>query len=387
MNLMEFHSSFSSRQSQFLEILQSLIEMESPSSDCAALNKVCSHISGLWEGPDRFIERISGPTAGDHLKIRWNPSSIDPQIKPFLVIGHFDTVWPIGTLKNMPFRCEGNKVFGPGTYDMKADIVLALLTIQHMQDIGLSPARPVVFLWTCDEEVGSQTSRSLIEEEAQNAFAALVLEPPLGTGALKTARKGVGAFRLEVQGRSAHAGIEPEKGRSATVELAHQILKINALARPELGTTLNIGRIGGPTTNNVVPEHAWCEVDARVSSMEEAARLEHALFHDLANVDPDTSLKVTGGLNRPPMVRNHDTAQLFAQAEFVAKQLGMNLEEGSTGGGSDGNFTAAVGCPTLDGLGLEGAGAHAPHEHIRMESLPFRAALLAGLLSSEFEFA
>ncbi|MFM1802374.1 MAG: Carboxypeptidase precursor [Planctomycetota bacterium] len=387
MNLMEFQSSFSSRQPQFLEILQSLVEMESPSGDCAALNEVCSHISRLWEGPDRFIERISGPTAGDHLKIRWNPSSIDPQIKPFLVIGHFDTVWPIGTLKNMPFRCEGNKVFGPGTYDMKADIVLALLTVQHMQAIGLSPARPVVFLWTCDEEVGSQTSRSLIEEEAQNAFAALVLEPPLGTGALKTARKGVGAFRLEVKGRSAHAGIEPEKGRSATVELAHQILKINALSRPELGTTLNIGRIGGPTTNNVVPEHAWCEIDARVSTMEEAARLEHALYHDLANVDPDTSLKVTGGLNRPPMVRNHNIAQLFAQAEFVAKQLGVNLEEGSTGGGSDGNFTAAAGCPTLDGLGLEGAGAHAPYEHIRMESLPFRAALLAGLLSSEFEFA
>lgn len=383
MNLVAFQSAIAQQTELYLQHLQKIVELESPSHNKFLLDQVASTIIADWQFPEFELHRISNDSACDHLKFLWTPSGCDSTAKPWLVVGHFDTVWPVNTIQNMPFRQDGDCIFGPGTYDMKGDLVMAWLTVRQMQQMQIRPVRPVVFLWTSDEEVGSQTSRHLIETEARKAHAALVLEPPLSNGALKTARKGVGAYRLEVEGKSAHAGVEPEKGRSAVIELAHQILKIQALARPELGTTVNVGKIGGGSANNVVPGHAWCEIDARVSTIVEAERLDHAILHDMVPIDPDVKLHFTGGLNRPPMVRSEASAKLFKTAVEIAKLLNVKLLEGSTGGGSDGNFTAAVGCPTLDGLGLEGAGAHAPHEHIRISSLPFRASLLAGLLSSE----
>lgn len=385
-HLLEFQTAIAAREAEFVSMLETVVKMESPSGDVLALNSVANQLADYWKLlPDISVEIINAPEAGSHLLMQWSAPGDNSQLEPWLVVGHFDTVWPVGTLAVMPFQRDGQKLFGPGTYDMKADLVLAWLTVSQMQRLQLSPSRPVRFLFTCDEEVGSRASRELIESQAKSAFAALVLEPPLAHGALKTARKGVGSYRVEVTGRSAHAGVEPEKGRNAIVELAHQILKIHSLARPELGTTLNVGQTGGGTANNVVPEKAWAEVDARVSIMSEAARLDAEIQSELKPVTADTTVTISGGLNRPPMVRTEATAHLFEIARGIAAALGVRLEEGSTGGGSDGNFTSAVGCPTLDGLGLEGAGAHAPHEHIDLTSLPFRAALLAGLLSAREE--
>jgi glutamate carboxypeptidase len=309
---------------------------------------------------------------------------VDPCLKPWLVVGHFDTVWPVGALLEMPFRKESHLLYGPGTYDMKADLVMAWLTVAEMQKRAITPSRPVVFLWTSDEETGSHSSRELIERQAKLAYAALVLEPPMAGGALKTARKGVGSYRVEARGRSAHAGVEPEKGRSAILEMAHQVIQIQSMAAPELGTKINVGQIGGGSANNVVPERAWAEVDVRVATLEEALRID-CNMQALTPVTPDVSLIISGGLNRPPMVRTRATEVLFMEARRIADRLGQSLMEGATGGGSDGNFTSAVGCPTLDGLGLEGTGAHAPHEQIDLRSLPIRATLLAGLLCSELD--
>ena len=366
-----FQSAISNHLELYLRKLKQIVEMESPSGDKARLDQLSQVIADEWSELGLAVSVQNQSESGNHLLIRWDPSGVDLQLKPWLVVGHFDTVWPVGTLEKMPFRQDSHIIYGPGTYDMKADLVMAWLTVFEMQKSGIKPSRPVVFLWTTDEEVGS----------TRQAYAALVLEPPLANGALKTARKGVGCYRLEVQGRSAHAGVEPEKGRSAIVELAHQILMIQSLARPDLGTTLNVGQIGGGTANNVVAEFAWAEVDARVSSMEEAERLDDEMQSKLKPVTADVVLTISGGLNRPPMVRTPETVRLFERAKEIAGMLGVDLMEGATGGGSDGNFTSAVGCPTLDGLGLEGAGAHAPHEQIDLRSVPFRATLLAGMLS------
>ena len=376
-----FQTAISNQVELYLRKLRQLVEMESPSGDKARLDQLSQVIADEWSELGLAVSVQNKAESGNHLLIRWDPSGVDLQLQPWLVVGHFDTVWPVGTLEKMPFRQDSHVIYGPGTYDMKADLVMAWLTVFEMQKTGIKPSRPVVFLWTTDEEVGSTTSRELIESQARQAYAGLVLEPPLANGALKTARKGVGCYRLEVQGRSAHAGVEPEKGRSAIVELAHQILMIQSLARPDLGTTLNLGQIGGGTANNVVAESAWAEVDARVSTMEEAERLDDEMQSKLKPVTADVVLTISGGLNRPPMVRTPETVRLFERAKVIAGRLGVDLMEGATGGGSDGNFTSAVGCPTLDGLGLEGAGAHAPHEQIDLRSVPFRATLLAGMLS------
>lgn len=378
-----FQQYMADRRSEFVAGLKTLVEFESPSRDKVALDQVADHLAAEWSEAGLNVTRISNDRGGDHLKVDWVPedSKID---KPWLVLGHFDTVWTHGTLEKMPFRLDGDRLYGPGTYDMKASLAMSLEVVKAMRKLGVTPTRPVRFLWTSDEEIGSPASRELIEANARESFAALVPEAPLAGGILKTARKGVGAYRLEVTGRAAHAGVEPEKGRSAIVELAHQILAIGTLARPELGTTLNVGKIGGGSANNVIPESAWAEIDARVAVMAEAAALDSRL-RALVPSTADTSLKWSGGLNRPPMERTIGTQRLFETARAIAESLGIDLREGFTGGGSDGNFTSAVGCPTLDGLGLEGAGAHAPHEHVDLTSWPFRATLLAGLLMSDPE--
>jgi glutamate carboxypeptidase len=296
-----------------------------------------------------------------------------------LVLGHFDTVWPHGTLAALPFRVVDGCAYGPGSYDMKAGLVLLEFAIEAIQTVGGGLRRPVVVLWTSDEEIGSPESRVLIEDEARRAAFVLVLEPPLAGGWLKTARKGVGRFRLVVEGRPAHAGVEPEKGVSAVLELAHQVVRLHALNDPEAGTTVNVGVVHGGTRANVVAAEASATIDVRAATREEAHRVEAALRATTA-VLPGARVFVEGGFNRPPMERTPRTAALVAALQVIGRGLGLELGEGSTGGGSDGNFTAALGVPTLDGLGALGAGAHARDEHVAVARLAERAALLAAAL-------
>jgi glutamate carboxypeptidase len=366
-----------------LDDLRSLVEHETPSRDGPALDAFAASLA------DRFralgaseVQTIPNPdpSAGGHA-VRARFPGRDEALPPTLILGHFDTVWPTGTLARMPWRIENGRAHGPGVYDMKAAIVQFTAAWQSLSEAGQTPARPTVVLFTPDEEIGSPGSRPLIESEARAAARVLVLEPPLAGGILKTARKGIGAFTLTITGRAAHAGVEPEKGASAVVELAHQILAVTALNDLASGTTVNVGVISGGTVPNVIPGSATARIDVRAWTTSEAARVESAL-RSLKPVTPHTSLSIDGRFNRPPMERTPAIAALFAQAQTLAHDsLGQDLAEGSTGGGSDANFTAALGIPTLDGLGTDGAGAHAEHEHIRIDSLPDRVALLALLLS------
>ncbi|WP_422930183.1 M20 family metallopeptidase [Singulisphaera sp. PoT] len=358
--------------------LEAYVDHESPSRDKAALDSLARTVADLFEAIGGDVSVLGNPSGGDHVLASFGSKGPESPA-PGLVLGHFDTVWPIGTLQSQPFRIDGNWAFGPGTYDMKASLVLVEWALKAIARVGASLPRPVEVLFTSDEEIGSPTSRALIEATAAPSAYALVLEAPLADGSLKTARKGVGAYTVEVEGKAAHAGVEPEKGISAINELAHQILRINELADPSRGTTINVGLIQGGTTPNVVPAHAQARVDVRVTSTDEAKRIDEGI-RQLRPVHPGAALVVSGGMNRPPMERTEAIASLFASAKEIGRRLGLELGEGSTGGGSDGNFTAAAGIPTLDGLGVKGAGAHAIHEHILIDTLPERAALLACLL-------
>lgn len=361
-----------------LVALRGWVEHESPSRDKPALDLLAEKLAARLESLGGDVQVLSSDVGGNHVRAHFelNANSGKP---PALVLCHFDTVWPIGTVARRPFRVEEDRAYGPGAFDMKASLVLVAEAIEAIQTLWLAMPRPLVVMFTSDEEIGSPTSRALIEAEAREAAYALVLESPLAGGRLKTARKGVGGFTLTVNGKAAHAGIEPEKGASAIIELAHQILSIQNLADLKAGTTLNVGTVSGGTTLNVVPEQAIAAIDVRVTAASEAARIEAALG-SLRPVTPGTALAVSGRFNRPPMERTEAIAALFEKARAIGQTLGMELAEGATGGASDGNFTAAVGTPTLDGLGVEGAGAHAECEQIRVDSLPERAALLASLL-------
>jgi glutamate carboxypeptidase len=358
-----------------LALLEELVSFESPSRDEAALDRLGTRIAELLRALGAAVEIV--PIGAGHVLARF-PGP--PAPRPALVLGHFDTVWPLGTLAKMSFRVENGRAFGPGTYDMKAGLTIFVSCMRRWLDDPSRPApRPIWALFTSDEEIGSPTSRRLIEEVARECAYALVLEPPLADGSLKTARKGVGRFRVQVEGKAAHAGVAPQEGRNAIVELAHQVLRIHDIQDHEAGTTLNVGVIQGGTTSNAVPAQASADIDARVTTTAEARRVERAL-HSLSPVIPGIWLEVSGGFNRPPMERSPAIAALFEQARGIARTLGLELTEGSTGGGSDGNFTAALGVPTLDGLGVRGGGAHADDEHILVDSLPERTALLAALL-------
>ncbi len=358
-----------------LEALEALVVRESPSRDRAAIGALATDLGARFEGLGLAVERIGED--GENLRVVFG-APVDGR-EPGLVLCHFDTVWPLGTLARMPFRIENGRAHGPGAYDMKASLVLCEFAVRAVRALSLQPARPVVFLFTCDEEIGSPSSRTLIEDEARRSAYVLVMEPPLSDNRLKTARKGVGRFTLEITGRASHAGVEPDKGVSAVTELAHQILAINAMADPPRGTTLNVGVVQGGTTPNVVPAEASAQIDVRATSLDEAARVTAAMSA-LRPVLPGAALRVGGGFNRPPMERTPQVAALFERVRAIGKSVGLDLGEGSTGGGSDGNFTAALGRPTIDGLGTPGAGAHAEHEHVLIEALPVRAALLAALL-------
>jgi glutamate carboxypeptidase len=275
---------------------------------------------------------------------------------------------------------QAGRLHGPGVFDMKAGIAIAMLATRALLETDVKSPHRIVMLWTTDEEVGSESSRAAIEDEARRSAAVLVMEPSLPGGAVKTARKGCGAYQVVVRGVAAHAGIEPQKGASAVQELAHQILAVNALQDLARGVSVNVVQVSGGLRSNVIPDEARATVDVRVPSAADAARLD-AAFHSLRPVDGRTTIEVAGGMDRPPLERTGHVARLYEQAKGVARELGGDLAEGGTGGGSDGNFTAALGVPTLDGLGAIGDGAHALHEHVDIGSLADRAALVAGLIT------
>jgi glutamate carboxypeptidase len=297
------------------------------------------------------------------------------------LLGHFDTVWPVGQLERMPLKREGGRLYGPGVFDMKAGIGLAALATRAVLDRSDLTTARIVMLWTTDEEIGSGTSRALIESEASKSEAVLVFEPSLPGGALKTSRKGVGQFEMIARGVSAHAGLDPGKGVSAVRELARQIIAIDDLQDPANGVTLTAGVISGGTRANVVPAEARATIDARAITRGDAERVQRAM-HALKPQIPGAQLEVTGGFDRPPLERSAEVVKLFEIAKTVAAEIGVTLEEGSAGGGSDGNFTAALGIPTLDGIGAIGDGAHALHEHVEIDALIAREAVIAGVLES-----
>jgi glutamate carboxypeptidase len=306
----------------------------------------------------------------DHLRV-----DLPGAGEPLLLLGHVDTVWEVGTLEQMPFRIEAGRAYGPGAYDMKAGLVVLVEAVRAAGD----RRRALRVFLTADEEVGSLTGRALIEEAAEGVAGALVLEPPTQRGNLKTARKGLGRFRLAVRGRAAHAGTHPDEGASAVEELAHQILTLKGLGDPRHGLTVNVGVVRGGVRENVVADHAEAWIDVRVTHAADVPRVEASLAA-LQPVVDGTTLELEGGFTRPPLERSPGAARLFEQAREHGKALGLDLHESSSGGGSDGNLVGALGVPVLDGLGAEGGGAHARDEHVLLDSVPVRARLLSQLL-------
>jgi glutamate carboxypeptidase len=357
--------------------VSALVRQESPTSRYDAVSVAQEMAAGWAEELEGRVERHARSGSGGVLEARFgNP---EDERRPVLLLGHLDTVWPVGTLARMPWRVEDGWAFGPGVLDMKAGVVMALEAMRLVREMDAE--RPVVLLLSGDEETGSHHSRDLIEEVAKGCRATFVLEPAQGPeGAYKTARKGVGQFRLEIAGVPSHSGVDFGAGHSAVRELAWQIEQISAMTDLERGTTLNVGVVGGGTQSNVVPAAAWAEIDLRVKTVAEAEAVGQRL-QALRARDARCTLRLTGGLNRPPMERTEGTAALFAQAKELAAGLGFGLEEAATGGGSDGNFTSALGVPTLDGMGAIGNGAHAENESIRINSLVSRTALLAAMIA------
>lgn len=359
-----------------VELVRELVAIESPSTDRVALERCASVWAARAAEAGAHVSRVPAITTADHVVATWPGSG-----PPVLLIGHFDTVWPVGEIERMPIRETEGRLFGPGIFDMKAGLAIGLLAVRALVEARDPAARPQVqFLATSDEEVGSTTSRTQIESLARASSAVLVLEPALASGAVKTSRKGVGEFELTALGVPAHAGVDPGAGASAIHELARQILALEALNDPARGISVNVGRVEGGTRSNVVAEQARAIVDVRVSRLADAPGIESRIT-DLTPEDKRVRLEVRGGINRPPMERTPGVAALFELAREVAREIGFELQEGTTGGASDGNFTAALGVATLDGLGATGDGAHARHEHVILDDLPVRAALVAGLLA------
>jgi glutamate carboxypeptidase len=368
------------RRQEMVDLLGRLVSIESPSDDSESLHRFASSLDELFREFGE-IERFepTGSQRGPHLRL--TVDGANGSSGHAVALCHYDTVWPKGTLGRIPFNVDAEGVArGPGCFDMKGGIVVLYFALKNLRARGLQPRERLQVLFTCDEEIGSPSSRALIEQTATGATMAYVLESPLPGGTLKTARKGTGDYFVRIKGRAAHAGVEPQKGISATGELAHQVLALHALNDYEVGTTVNVGVVAGGTRPNVVAAEAEAHVDVRVQTLAEAERIDAAI-RGLQPHLPGAVLEIDGGLNRPPMERSPAMAELFFRAREIAESMGVELREGSTGGGSDGNFTAAMGIPTLDGLGPEGEGAHAAHEHVLTESFPRRVALLAGLLA------
>jgi len=360
-----------------LETIEALVRIESPSTDKAAVDRCGVELERRLQALGGRVRRIPTATAGDIVQASYGPANAPAQV---LVLGHFDTVWPVGTLARMPLERRDGRLHGPGSFDMKAGIAMAMLAVKALAALAPSLPMRIELLWTTDEEIGSRASRALIEQEARKSEAVFVLEPSLPGGVVKTSRKGVGELTLEVRGLSAHAGIDPTKGASAIHELARLITQLEPLNDPAHGSSVNVGVIEGGTRSNVIAEHARAVVDVRVATMADKERVE-GFVRGLKVRDLRSHLTVTGGIDRPPLERSAGVVRLYEIARVVAGEMGRDLGEGSTGGGSDGNFTAALGVPTLDGLGAVGDGAHALHEHVEIDSLGWRSALLAGVIA------
>lgn len=380
MNAIEY---FQSERDDIILRLPDVIDTESPSRDekgSRAVVDVLAQIAGKIPAVDS-IERIPAPGLGEHLLIRAFSQNSSGE-KHILLLGHTDTVHPKGSISERPFRVEDGKIFGPGIFDMKANCLLIFRVLHYMAENNLRPSAPVTILLTCDEEIGSHSGRPLVESEARNAKVCFVFEPSAPGGKVKTGRKGTGNYILKAHGIASHAGLDPQKGANAVGELAQQIVKLHQLNDFESGTTVTVTTIKGGTTTNVVPAEAECEIDVRFTSMTEAERIDGEI-RSLGSFDERVSLEVLGGINRPPLEHTAAVATLFEKAKRIAGSLGFELEETQVGGAWDGNFVGALGVPVLDGLGIAGDGAHADHEHILIDDIPFRGALLAGLLTAE----
>src|SRR5271165_4066304 len=363
-----------------LATLRELVEIESPSLEKEPADRCCRFLAGEWLRRKAVVTVVSEKLRGDHLRVVWFPAASRPSGQ-LLVLGHYDTVYPTGTLAKLPFRISRGKAFGPGAFDMKAGIVQALFALQVLLQSQTPLQKRLVFLWTSDEEIGSESSRKLIEDEARRSDAVFVLEPSLGPhGMAKTSRKGVGEAKLIVHGRSAHAGLDPDQGINAIHELAAQIARIEKWNDPRRGVTINADLIDGGTRTNVIPDTAKVNFDLRAWHLADMRALEKR-FHSLKPITRGAKLEIRGGFDRPPLERRH-SAVLFARAKSLAKQMGFSLGEAAAGGSSDGNFTAALGVPTLDGFGAVGDGAHSAHEHVLFKTMPQRAALLASILAT-----
>ncbi len=378
MKLSEIADYFRNRQNETIRMIREIVEIESPSYDVER-----SKLVALWVENearklplDLEIERVASEKFGDHILIR----AFSGRKKNILLLGHTDTVHPVGTKILNPTRIEDGKFYGCGIFDMKSGIVLMLEALRFIAESGSEPTGAVTILLSCDEEVGSFTGRELVEREARNADACFVFEPS-AAGRVKTGRKGTGMFTLKAHGVPAHAGLEPEKGASAILELSRQIEKLHELNSPADGTTVNVCTMRGGTTINVIPEHAECTVDVRFTSMEEAARIENSV-RGLEPFEERVRLEITGGVNRPPMERTDEVVTLFENAKSLATSFGYELGETQVGGASDGNFVAALGIPVLDGLGIAGDGAHRLDEHILIADIANRATLVTSMLMS-----
>ncbi|HTB97903.1 MAG TPA: M20 family metallopeptidase [Terracidiphilus sp.] len=366
------------KEAALLDLTRKLVLAESPSDRkpavdaCVAL--AATHIKSLGGRVKLHRQR----DFGNVLEARFGRRSTSKTDRPVLLLGHLDTVWPLGTLKNMPCHMAQGRLWGPGTLDMKAGVAMALTAIEMLLEANLL-RRETILLLNSEEEVGSTVSRPITERLAAECSAVYVLEPAQGL-AYKTARKGTGNWRIDIKGVAAHAGVDFEKGASALRELARVIETVSSWTELKRGLTVSVGLAGGGSKTNVIPAAAWAEVDVRIARKADGARIERK-FTKLKAVDPRCSLTVTGGINRPPMERTRGTVKLFEQARSLAAELGIDLKEAATGGASDGNFTSALGVPTLDGMGAVGEGAHASHESVLIEHLAPRTALLAGLLA------
>src|SRR3989442_14116519 len=366
---------FTQQLPEAMHFLEEMVSMESPSFDKPLVDRFVNFVASRFAAIGGLVEIVHADKFGNHLIARFAGRSSGR----VLLLGHSDTVWPAGETAKRPFKIDAGRASGPGVFDMKAGILLMWMVIDALKKEGGLPKSLAVLL-VSDEEVGSNSSRALTESEGSQCQAVLVLEPSLPGGVLQTSRKGVGRFTVKAIGRAAHAGVDPENGVNAIEEISRQIIKLQRMTDPTRGTTVTVGVVQGGTRSNVGRAEAAAEIDIRVTSIEEAERLTK-MIKALTPELPNARLEIRGSMNRPPMERTAETDRLFQLAQKIAAKLGMELKEGSTGGASDGNFTSALGIPTLDGLGPLGGGAHAVDEWVDIQSLPQRAALIAGLIS------
>ncbi|MDQ6652576.1 MAG: M20 family metallopeptidase [Acidobacteriota bacterium] len=379
----ELQDRFFERQTQIISLTRELVEAESPSGDQSGSRAVVDLLAKAAETAHcvNSIDRVDVPEFGQHLVIRAYQQNA--AFGNNLLVGHTDTVHPHGSVAERPWRTEGNRIYGPGIFDMKANCAVAIALLHACDDFNIVPNCGVILALTCDEEVGSSSGwpvlRSIAEKE--NVKSALILEPPAPAGRVKTGRKGTGIFKMHVEGRAAHAGLDPKKGASAILELAKQIERLHTLNISGSGITVNVGVVQGGTRSNVVAAEATAEIDVRFSTAAEAKIIEAALLHTKP-YDERVRIKVTGGINRPPLERTEKVVEIYELARTIAALLDFELGETQVGGASDGNFLAAMGIRVLDGLGIDGDGAHATDEHIFVDDIPRRGALLVGLIAS-----